>query len=405
MQTVKISALAIGFALLTAACGDSMSSLNPTAPSALSPDSLNVEAETAAGAAGSMGAGPKPGTGNAGGNDGGSGNGNGNGNGNGTQPTAPTVPHGKSRVQLEGSIEAVGASSITVRGQVASVNADTVIRHGHRRLELSELKSGDRVHVSADRDDTSLEAVEILLQNPGSDAGETVISDPLQVVTVDAADAAAYETGPAGVDTGAFRLTRTGTAAQLATPLSVEFTLGGSADAGDYAPVTLTAEFLAGATSADVVVTPVADGVVEPAETVELTLAAAAGYQLDAVFAATLTIADEPPPVVTLSVPDPNAGEIANQGWFLLRRTGSTTLPLTVTVEYGGTATFGVDYKVSPNSLQVTIPAGSPTLTVWVTPQDDGIPEPMETITLTVVAGPGYDLGGIVSATMFIAAR
>lgn len=397
MQTVKISALALGFALVTAACGDSMSSLNPTAPSALSPDSLNVEATTAAGAAGAMGAGPRPGNGNAG-----NGNGNGHGNGSGTQPT---VSHGKSRVQLEGPIEAVGAASITVRGQVASVTAETVIRHGHRSFELSELKTGDRVHVSAERDETSLTAVEILLQNPGSDAGESQIPDPLQVVTVEAADAVAYESSPAGVDSGAFRLTRTGTAGQLAAPLSVAFTLGGTAVAADYAPVTLTAEFLAGATSVDVLVTPVADGVPEPVETVELTLAAGALYQPGPVFTAALTIADEAPPVVTLSVPDPNAGEIANQGRFVIHRTGSVTLPLTVTVAYGGTATFGVDYKVWPNSLQVIIPAGLPTLTVWVTPQNDAIVEPIETITLTVVSGPGYDLGAIVTGTMFIAAR
>ena len=76
MHTVKIVSLIFGFALAAAACGDSKSSLNPTAPSALSADSVNVEADGAA-LSGSMAKGPKPGNGNGNG-----GNGNGNGNGN-----------------------------------------------------------------------------------------------------------------------------------------------------------------------------------------------------------------------------------------------------------------------------------------------------------------------------------
>src|SRR5918995_1602179 len=112
MQTVKISALVFGFALVTAACGDSKSSLLPTAPSALSAE--GAQASIADGEYGTTANGPKPG------------NGNGNGNGNRTptnaspDPTSPAPP-GKSKVEIEGLISAVGGGSITVNSQVVAV--------------------------------------------------------------------------------------------------------------------------------------------------------------------------------------------------------------------------------------------------------------------------------------------
>src|SRR5688572_32980386 len=134
MQTRMKWMLVVAASVFAAACGDSMSSLNPTAPSAISPGTLKVEADAADVPAGSMGNGPKPGNGNANGN-GGAGNGNGNGNGN--QPrTDPTSP-GNTKVELEGPIQAKGVSSITVDNQEAVVSATTVIRHGDRQIALA----------------------------------------------------------------------------------------------------------------------------------------------------------------------------------------------------------------------------------------------------------------------------
>src|SRR5688572_22559832 len=198
MQTRMNWTLVVATAVFAAACGDS-SSFNPTAPSALSSDT-NVAADAADLEAGSMGNGPKPpnnGNGNGGG-------GNGNGNGNGDQPRTPTntsppptapVPPGKAKVEIEGLISAVGGGSITVRGQVVTVTPNTVIRHGNRRFEFSDLVVGDRVHVSAARvtstgtgalATSTLEAQEIKVQNPGDgDEGE----EPSALVSVAALDA------------------------------------------------------------------------------------------------------------------------------------------------------------------------------------------------------------------------
>ena len=121
---------------------------------------------------------------------------------------------------------------------------DTVIRHGNRRFEFSDLSVGDRVHVRATRvtstgsgapaSASTLEAQEIKLQNPGDgDDGE----EPSALVSVTAFDASASE---AGVNPGSFRLTRAGDLTQLASALTVSFTLTGTALNGtDYATVPL----------------------------------------------------------------------------------------------------------------------------------------------------------------------
>ena len=63
-----------------------------------------------------------------------------------------------------------------------------------------------------------------------------------------------------------------------------------------------------------------------------------------------------------------------------------------------GTATNGVDYSIP---VSVTIPGGSTSATVTVTPIDDTTPEPTETVTLTLTANPtAYNLTTASSATI-----
>ncbi len=410
MQTVKLSALFFGFALVTAACGDSKSSLNPTAPSALSPGTLSVEANAADVEAGAMGNGPKPGNGN--------GNANG-GNGNGNRPpaNAPTnpAPSGNRSVQLEGLVDAVGTSSVTVNGQKVAVTAATVIRHGNRPVALADLRRGDRVHVRANRVETAaaaLEATEIKLQNPG-DAIEEPAPDvvtppaplpepePDAVVSVQTVDGSASETSPTGSNPGSFLLTRVATATQLASPLTVQFTLSGTAVNGvDYANVPLTTTFLAGQSTVDVNVMPIADGMSEPMETVVLTLSSGASYVAGSAASAQLILTDEPLPVVTVVATDPNASEAPDRGRFVLTRTGSLMSPLTVTVVLAGAAENGVDYQLVVTPL--TFSPGSSVLTVNLMPISDSVEDPSETVILELVDGDDYDLGAATVAIVTI---
>jgi hypothetical protein len=399
MQTAKISAFVLALALVTSACGDSMSSLNPTAPSALSPDSVNVEAGAAAGA---MGNGPKPGNGNGNGN-----NGGGNGNGNGKQPALTSTTPDAGRVRIEGPIEAAGTASLTVNGQLVSVTAETVLRHGNLRLTLADLHVGDRVHVVAKRvaagsSLSTLEATEVKLQNPGDGAGEgeEPPPPPTGLVSVLATDATAVE-GAAG-DTAVFRLTRAGDATLLAAPLTVSFTLTGAAVNGtDYAMVQTSVVFAANAATADVVISPVADGADEGAESVLLTLTAAAPYELGSPVTASASIEDPPVPTVsvvaresTISTSDPLGFAL---GVFDFTRTGNLSAPMTVNFSVTGSAAgaYGADLI----AMGVTFRANESTATAsFIVMQGSAT----GTVVLTVLDVAAYNPGTPAAATITV---
>lgn len=78
----------------------------------------------------------------------------------------------------------------------------------------------------------------------------------------------------------------------------------------------------------------------------------------------------------------------ANPAVFYVSRTGSAEAPLDVRYSVGGTASNGVDY--APLSGRVVIPAGVSNVTVIVEPIDDLVPEPAETIILTLKTESAY---------------
>ena len=299
MTTLKFTwSLVIAASLATAACGDSKLSMNPVAPSAVVVDAQSVEAGDP-GAVSDVTAGKgkdKDKTKN----------GNGNGNGNDKQPSVPAPPTAPGnttppapvtkKVELEGLISAKGANTITVNAQLVTVPSTAVIRHGNRSFKFSDLRVGNRVHVKAMREvgatasaaSTSLMATEVKLQNPGDAGVGGDDDDPSasQLVSVTASDATAEE---AGLDPGAFRLTRSG---DVTSSLVVTFTLTGTATNGtDYEDRALTVTFAAGQATATVSVVPKTDAVVEGAETVILTVVDGAGYTAGAPAVATVTIA------------------------------------------------------------------------------------------------------------------
>jgi hypothetical protein len=128
----------------------------------------------------------------------------------------------------------------------------------------------------------------------GSPSTATVtISDVAPVlVTVVALDATAAESP---LDTGLFRLSRTGS---TAAALTVTFTLTGTATApgasgADYSTnvAGLSVTFAVGSATADVMIVPIADAVAEGTETVILTVSDGADYDPGAPASATVNIA------------------------------------------------------------------------------------------------------------------
>ena len=305
MTTLKItySLVIAGALVVTAACGDSNSSMNPVAPSAVV---IGAQSDESGDPGAVSGVNAKGGNGKDKDKD------KDKDKGNGKQPNVPappTVPGSTTptnttppapvtkKVELEGLITAKNGTTITVNGQVVTVPSTAVIRKGNRTYKFSDLKVGNRVHVKAMRQasstttsaaSTSLMATEVKLQNPGdaSDDGDEDDPSASKLVSVTASDATAAE---AGLNPGAFRLTRSG---DLTAALTVTFTLTGTATRGtDYEDGLLTVEFTAGQATATVTITPKTDTDAEGAESVILTVVDGNGYTAGAPATATVMIA------------------------------------------------------------------------------------------------------------------
>jgi hypothetical protein len=101
---------------------------------------------------------------------------------------------------------------------------------------------------------------------------------------------------------------------------------------------------------------------------------------------------NEPLPILDVSATDPNASEPgADTGIFTITRTGSATNDLTVHLRIAGTASNGVDYVTIPSTI--TLKAGDSSTNITVTPINDSIGEPVETVILMLVGNTtNYDV-------------
>lgn len=110
-------------------------------------------------------------------------------------------------------------------------------------------------------------------------------------------------------------------------------------------------------------------------------------------------------PVVTIAAPVASAAESPlATGTFRVTRTGATTAALTVSFSVGGTATSGTDYTAIGTS--VTIPSGSSTADITITPINDNEGEDSETVKVTLAASAGvYTVGSPSNATVTIASE
>ena len=130
-------------------------------------------------------------------------------------------------------------------------------------------------------------AIEVTADQSGVAYGLAWYSVP--TVTIAATTPNAAEIGPLP---GAFTITRGG---ETTAALVVSYTISGTATNGtDYVSILASATIPAGANSATVSVTPIADNFAEGDETVVLTLASDVAYSIGAAASATVTIQDKP---------------------------------------------------------------------------------------------------------------
>ncbi len=200
-----------------------------------------------------------------------------------------------------------------------------------------------------------------------------------------------------GADDCLFVLTRSG---KPTGDLPVYYAMSGSATSGTDFPTPLGVIVIpAGQTSATIAIRPTDDKDVEPDETITLTVSAHPTYN-GAGGSATANLIDDDILVVTLSPTGDGMAEPSSSGAFTVQREGDLTSSLVVYYSLSGTATSGADY-VSPSGA-VTIPAGETSADVLLTATDDTLTEGDESVILTLLANPGYNVGNAGQATLLI---
>ena len=137
----------------------------------------------------------------------------------------------------------------------------------------------------------------------------TIGAPPPPTVTITATDANAAE--EPGGDTGKFRISRTGS---TIGPLTVSYTISGSANSPDYTPsLTGVATIGAGQSFVDITITPVEDTLIEGPETLTLTMGDSGSYDVGAPASATVNISDNAsgvPPFLGVAAGDADTSSV-----------------------------------------------------------------------------------------------
>ncbi|MCX5683496.1 MAG: hypothetical protein NT049_07420, partial [Planctomycetota bacterium] len=236
-----------------------------------------------------------------------------------------------------------------------------------------------------------------LIGDTGS-ATVTIADNDLPTVSVAATTADASEAGPTK---GVYTFTRIG---DTSVALTVAYTVTGStATPDDYQPLAGSVTFDVGQTTATVDLMPVDDTASEPAETVILTITPNASAYLIGTPPATVTIADNDLPIVSVAATTSDASETGpTKGVYTFTRVGNTNVALTVAYAVTGSTATPDDYQ--PLTGSVTFGIGQSTATVDLMPVDDTADEPAETVILTITpSASDYLIGGTGSATVTIA--
>lgn len=248
------------------------------------------------------------------------------------------------------------------------------------------------------------ETVAITLQNgngylvgtSSAVVGTILNSDP-PVISLSVSPATVRETG---ADGGLlYTFLRSGA---LADALTVSYTLGGTATNGsDYASIGSSISFAAGAASATLLVTPLADAVSEADETVTLSLTAGNGYTIGTSGAVVGTLTNVDLPLISLRL---EASSVVEDGGtplrYIFQRNPLNGDPLSVAYTVAGSATAGSDYGALSGTI--TFASGAAEAVLEVLPTPDTTFETNETIDLSLVAGSSYTIvtPGVVSGTI-----
>jgi hypothetical protein len=223
----------------------------------------------------------------------------------------------------------------------------------------------------------------------GSDGTFTLLTPATQVSVAASTSPALEEGSSAGV------ITVTRTPEEISQPLTVFYTISGSATNGvDYETITNQVIIPANETSADITITPIDDNEVEPVEKVVVTVQGSGGYSVGFPLSATVFVEDNETPQLQILSLSTNIyeGNLNDYATLKLRRLGRTDVDVTLDASsfaFGGTAVSNVDYYLT--NLPVIIPAGTVDYSVnLIYPLAASTDIGSKSIILTNLEGAGY---------------
>ena len=225
----------------------------------------------------------------------------------------------------------------------------------------------------------------------------TIIESDLPKVTVTATQPNATE----ATVTGQFTVSRSG---NTASALTVAYTTGGTAKAGtNYTALEGTVTIAAGAKTQTITVQPLDESLWQGPTTVILSITANTSlYTIGSPGNATVTIADNDGPAITIAATRPTVWEAdtTDTGLFTVTRSAHTDVAVTVTYTVTGTATYGTDYVRLQGTME--IPAGFASGSIQVTPLEDFVSDGDKTVVVTISSSDWYKIGSPSSATVTI---
>ena len=296
------------------------------------------------------------------------------------------------RVSFTVTLSRPSAERVTVRYATADGTATagddySAVTGGALTFAAGDTAATITVTIVADgRDEPEAETFTVTLSEPrharlaDATAIGTIFDDDLTLAV--AADAATVVEGGAAT----FTVTVTGGAA--IAPVAARYEVGGTAAAGaDYELPSRSLTLAAGADTGTITIRTLADAVLEPGETLEVTLVAAA--------TAAGTVALDPAPAVTaiVDVGMVTASVAAAQdevaegdgARFAVALTGAVASPVALGwATTNGTATAGADYVAVPDGTLTFRPGAALLQEVEVATLDDDLPEEAETFTVTL---------------------
>lgn len=182
-------------------------------------------------------------------------------------------------------------------------------------------------------------------------------------------------------------------------PIQVDIAVAGTAEAGkDYEKLKKKVK-IDRSGEARIEIEIKEDALIEPSETVVVTVEPNKKYLVDPESAsAVVSIADDTPEI-SIVASDPDASESGGAGQFALVAEPAPRSPIAVNILVSGSATNGVDYSNVGGSVTVG-PSGTATIDIDVL--DDAAHEGNETVTVALSPGAQYTIGTPASADVII---